>query len=123
MPAEQKVAQCLLVRYTVLLESGFWIAACRMVVSDEGIEQARAGETTPRELQDNMTAGTDSNMDTNGGQPSTDDVTTTTAETETPVTTAAVATEAAPDPTQAFAALGLGDDALRAIRELGFGEP
>ena len=51
MPAERKVAQCLLVRYTVLLESGFWIAACRMVVSDEGIEQARAGETTPRELQ------------------------------------------------------------------------
>ncbi|HKW20542.1 MAG TPA: DEAD/DEAH box helicase [Ktedonobacterales bacterium] len=69
-----------------------------------------------------MTAGTDSN----GGQSSTDNdnVTTTETETDTPTTTAAVAaTETAPDPIQAFAALGLGDDALRAIRELGFGEP
>jgi ATP-dependent RNA helicase DeaD len=97
-----------------------------MVVSDEGIEQARAGETTPRELLDNMTAGIDANMDTNGGQSSTDNEQTnvTTADTDAAVTTAAaVATETAPDPIEAFTALGLGDDALRAIRELGFGEP
>ena len=70
-----------------------------------------------------MTAGTDSN----GGQSSTnndnDNVTATETDTPTATTAAAVATEPAPDPTLAFAALGLGDDALRAIRELGFGEP
>ncbi|HEY7341941.1 MAG TPA: DEAD/DEAH box helicase, partial [Ktedonobacterales bacterium] len=68
-----------------------------------------------------MTAGTDSN----GGQSPIDNVTTTDTDTDTDTSTnaATVATESAPDPIEAFAALGLGDDALRAIRELGFGEP
>ena len=44
------VAKRLLMRYTILLAPGFWMEACRMVVSDEGIEQAQAGERTPREL-------------------------------------------------------------------------
>lgn len=86
-----------------------------MEVSYEGIEQAQAGDTTPRELID-MTASTDAD----GGQSSISDETTP----DTPSATATdVTEETASDPAQAFAALGLGADALRAIRELGFGEP
>jgi ATP-dependent RNA helicase DeaD len=69
-----------------------------------------------------MTAGTDAN----GGQSSSDKEQTAISDTssDTSTTTAtAVATETPPDPIQAFATLGLGEDALRAIRELGFGEP
>lgn len=86
-----------------------------MVVSYEGIEIARAGDTTPRELT-HMTA--DNNTD--GGQASPmneHDPDTATAP------TAAAASDTVADPIQAFEALGLGPDALRAIRDLGFGEP
>jgi len=90
-----------------------------------------------------MTASTDAD----GGQPSTNDAQNNTQNntqtpetiTETTLEVAAAAPQdgtgqpatnentapqqPAPDPAQAFAALGLGPDALRAIRELGFGEP
>ena len=89
-----------------------------MEVSDEGIEQSRAGDITPRELID-MTASTD----INGGQSSTHNDQTPGATVE-PTTTATPPEEqVVADPAEAFAALGLGSDALRAIRELGFGEP
>jgi ATP-dependent RNA helicase DeaD len=82
-----------------------------------------------------MTAATDAD----GGQtPIHDQETTETTEdtTDTPATTATASpgdttnfsdtsdtSEMPPDPVAAFAALGLGADALRAIRELGYGEP
>ena len=45
------IARRLLMGYTILLAPGFWMEACRTVVSDEGIEYAeQAGERTPREL-------------------------------------------------------------------------
>lgn len=105
-----------------------------MEVSCEGIEQARAGDKRLGSLYD-MTASTDAD----GGQPSANNAQN---DTQTPEKTleidAAASQEGmgqpasaanaapqqpAPDPAQAFAALGLGADALRAIRELGFGEP
>ncbi len=66
-----------------------------------------------------MTASTD----INGGQSSTPNEQTPGATVE-PTTTATPPEEqVVADPAEAFAALGLGSDALRAIRELGFSEP
>ena len=67
-----------------------------------------------------MTASTD----INGGQSSTHNEQTPGATVE-PTTTATPPAEqvVVADPAEAFAALGLGSDALRAIRELGYGEP
>ena len=67
-----------------------------------------------------MTASTD----INGGQSSTHNEQTPGATVE-PTTTATPPAEqvVVADPAEAFAALGLGADALRAIRELGYGEP
>ena len=79
-----------------------------------------------------MTASADEN---NSDNPTTDTTTPITPDGEQPSAArdepapsaeAAIATltaEPAPDPTQAFAALGLGPESLRAIRDLGFGEP
>jgi ATP-dependent RNA helicase DeaD len=84
-----------------------------------------------------MTASTDANSNADGGQPSAEDGQTTTltvqdetsqptsgdATIETTETTDTAETAQVNDPTAAFEALGLGPDALRAIRDLGFGEP
>ena len=74
-----------------------------------------------------MTASDDTNMNNDtttptnpdAGQPATQAEQTTTTEAPAATPTA----EPAADPAQEFAALGLGPDSLRAIHDLGFGEP
>src|SRR5215471_6635687 len=98
----QRLAARLLLRYTIVMDSRFWMEACRTEVSYEGIKNARAGATTPWELT-YMTAAT--NPD--GGQSSTYDEQTPAMtpqdESGQPTTTSGTAT--AEDPIAAFEAL------------------
>ncbi|HET8907737.1 MAG TPA: DEAD/DEAH box helicase [Ktedonobacterales bacterium] len=81
-----------------------------------------------------MTAGMDANSNADGGQPiaqdgeattlAAQDATSQPASDDTTTETAKTAeTTQAPDPLAGFETLGLGPDAIRAIRDLGFGEP
>ena len=69
----------------------------------------------------NGNTNSDTTTNPDSGQSASDDGQQTSA--EAPVATLTAEQPEQPDPEQEFAALGLGQDSLRAIRDLGFGEP